>query len=109
MAHTLGRRTGTGSANVQAPSGALATRIPIRGFKQVSFLKLISLAGFVPPFGHSLLSALPLEEIRAQSTRPLVVFPECTTSNGRGLLRFASVFKRDVPLKTYQIFIVTIR
>lgn len=50
-----------------------------------------------------------LEDIRSRSARPVVVFPECTTSNGRGLLRFAEVFRQTIPVKGYQVFIISIR
>jgi hypothetical protein len=52
-----------------------------------------------------------LEEVRKRAHGPVVIFPECTTSNGRGLLRFADVFEhmRKFPVKGYQIFIMCIR
>ena len=104
-----GRRTGFGSAKHQ-PTTRTPPRIPIRGFRQVSFLRLICLTGLVPPFDGSIPSdALSLEEIRRSASRPLAVFPECTTSNGRGILRFASVFQKNVPVKTHQIFVMSVR
>ena len=106
--HTPGRRTGTGSANLQSPSTATVPRIPILGFQVVSLFKMIALAGHVPPFDISPKRS-SLEEIRRTASRPIVVFPECTTSNGRGLLRFADVFHQDVPVKKYQVFVVCVR
>lgn len=52
-----------------------------------------------------------LEEVRKRARGPVVVFPECTTSNGRGLLRFADVFKheKNVPVKGYKMFLMYIR
>jgi 1-acyl-sn-glycerol-3-phosphate acyltransferase len=52
-----------------------------------------------------------LEEVRKRAHGPVVVFPECTTSNGRGLLRFADVFKheKNIPVKGYQILLMCIR
>lgn len=51
-----------------------------------------------------------LEDIRQSAERPVVVFPECTTSNGRGLLRFARVFEGySVPVKKYNVFIMCTR
>jgi hypothetical protein len=51
-----------------------------------------------------------LEEIRQAADRPIVVFPECTTSNGRGMLRFADVFKDySVPVKRFKVFIMCVR
>lgn len=40
----------------------------------------------------------------------MVVFPECTTSNGRGLLRFAELFRDvSVPLTKFKVFIMCVR
>jgi len=52
-----------------------------------------------------------LEELRKRARGPVVVFPECTTSNGRGLLRFANVFEheKNIPVKGYKIFLMCIR
>ncbi|KAJ3573875.1 hypothetical protein NP233_g2151 [Leucocoprinus birnbaumii] len=101
-----GRATGTGSANIQSPQKHSAVPpVPIRGFRQVSLLQIICLAGRIPPF-FSDSRAYSVEEIRRSAGRPVVVFPECTTSNGRGLLRFANVFKEEVPVKGYQVFII---
>ena len=51
-----------------------------------------------------------LEDIRKSAERPVVVFPECTTSNGRGLLRFARVFEGyNVPVKECNVFIMCTR
>ena len=52
-----------------------------------------------------------LEEVRKRARGPVVVFPEFSTSNGRGLLRFANVFKheRDIPVRGYNIFLMCIR
>lgn len=102
------RRTAIGSA--EPLSKAIRSRIPIRGFREVSFLRMVSITGRVPPFGNLHLSdALPLEEIRRKSSKPIVVFPECTSSNGRGLLRFASVFCQTVPIKNYRVFVMSVR
>jgi hypothetical protein len=69
---------------------------------------MITLAGYVPPFDLGSRKST-LEEIRRTASRPVVVFPECTTSNGRGLLRFADVFHQSVPVKNYQVFILCVR
>lgn len=91
-------------------SKIIRSHIPIRGFQEVSFLKMVSVTGRVPPFGNLHLNdALSLEEIRRKSSKPIVVFPECTSSNGRGLLRFASVFRQTVPTKNYQVFVMSVR
>ncbi|KAG5644075.1 hypothetical protein DXG03_009165 [Asterophora parasitica] len=111
ISHTPGRRTGTGSANISSPRKAATVIVPILGFRRVSLLSIIGLTGQVPPFGHSASTPPPssLEDIRKAADRPLVVFPECTTSNGRGLLRFAKVFRQEVPVKKYQVFVMCVR
>lgn len=52
-----------------------------------------------------------MDQVRKRACGPVVVFPECTTSNGRGLLRFADVFKheRNIPVKGYKVFLMCIR
>ncbi|KAF5322698.1 hypothetical protein D9619_000453 [Psilocybe cf. subviscida] len=106
ISHKPGRRTGTGSANIQMADRALVTRIPIAGFRQLSLLSMIAYTGGVPELGGP---SFALEEIRRSAKGPVVVFPECTTSNGRGLLRFADVFRTYVPAKGYQVFIMSAR
>ncbi|KAF9568960.1 hypothetical protein CPC08DRAFT_678544 [Agrocybe pediades] len=109
VSYTPGRRTGTGSANVQMSSRSTSPRVPIAGFQQVSLLTMITRTGNVPVYGASAIPVLSLEEIRRNASGPVVVFPECTTSNGRGLLRFADVFHQDVPVKKYQVFVMSVR
>lgn len=109
LSFTPGRRTGTGSANVQLPSKTATPREPIRKFRQVSLISMISLTGRVPPFGLENASGQTLDEIRKAASKPIVVFPECTTSNGRGLLRFADVFHQSAPVKGYQIYVMCVR
>lgn len=105
-----GRATGTGSANIQSPQKHSAVpSIPIKGFRQVSLLHMICLTGRLPPYFTNGSGVRPLDEIRKSVGRPVVVFPECTTSNGRGLLRFASVFHEAVPAKGCQVFVMCIR
>jgi hypothetical protein len=110
VTHTPGRRTGTGSANVQSPRRATTPRVYIIGYREVSLLSIIRSTGQVPPFGPARdYPARTLEDIRKQADRPVVVFPECTTSNGRGLLRFADAFGEKVPVKNYQVFVMCVR
>lgn len=112
ITHTPGRRTGTGSANVQSAQARVAsTRQPILGFHQVSLLTIIGLTGLVPTsyFRRPNTKPLSLNDIRTKAARPVVVFPECTTSNGRGLLRFSNVFNEQIPPKNYQVFIMCVR
>ncbi|TFK76005.1 hypothetical protein BDN72DRAFT_930502 [Pluteus cervinus] len=107
-----GRRTGTGSANIQSSQArTVIPRQSIKGFCQVSLLTLIGLTGEVPTafathFGSA--KFLPLDEIRKKASRPVVVFPECTTSNGRGLLRFSNVFNQTIPTR-HGVFIMCVR
>ena len=55
-------------------------------------------------------NAEDIATIRSTAKRPMVVFPELTTSNGRGLLNFESVFgKMDVPVKGHKLFIMGVR
>ncbi|KAF9006475.1 hypothetical protein BDQ17DRAFT_1302802 [Cyathus striatus] len=110
IANTPGRRTGTGSANISAPNRTSQVAIPIRGFQQVSLLSIIRSTGRVPlTVSLSETSPKSLEEIRKNASRPVVVFPECTTSNGRGVLRFSHIFHQDVPVKGYQVFLMCVR
>ncbi|KAH9045596.1 hypothetical protein EDB85DRAFT_1907523 [Lactarius pseudohatsudake] len=104
-----GRKTGTGSAAISSPVRRVARRADIVGFRKTSLLRMITSTGKMP-LDASSSNYSSLEEIRRKASRPLVVFPECTTSNGRGLLRFAEVFKdRAVPVKGYKVFIMCVR
>jgi hypothetical protein len=67
---------------------------------------MITSTGHVPRASSSFDS---IEDIRKTARRPIVVFPECTTSNGRGLLRFANVFKMAVPVKGFNVFVMCVR
>ncbi|KAF8308797.1 hypothetical protein DL93DRAFT_2086438, partial [Clavulina sp. PMI_390] len=110
-----GRRTGTGSANVSLPTTASTprSRSAIQGFREVSLLKILASTGRIPPFGIDNSSTPPrsLEDIRKSARGPVVAFPECTTSNGRALLRFAQVFGDDVklPVKQYGVYVMSVR
>ncbi|KAF9263502.1 hypothetical protein L218DRAFT_927126 [Marasmius fiardii PR-910] len=108
--HTPGRRTGTGSANIASTTRTATSQIPIIGFRSVSLLTMIRQTGLVPPF-PALAGYQPcsLEDIRRTADRPLVVFPECTSSNSRGLLRFADIFKRSVPATQFGVFVMCVR
>ncbi|KAJ6515994.1 hypothetical protein C8R45DRAFT_958323 [Mycena sanguinolenta] len=110
ISHTPGRRTGTGSANITATSRGVA-RAPILGFREVSLLSVLCATGRAPPFGSTKTGApyQSLEDIRKLARRPIVVFPECTSSNGRALLRFADVFQQNVPVRGYNVFVMCVR
>ena len=104
-----GRKTGTGSAAISSPARHVSRRADIVGFRKTSLLRMIMSTGNTP-LDASGGNYSSLEEIRRKATRPLIVFPECTTSNGRGLLRFAEVFKgRTVPVKGYKVFVLCVR
>ncbi|KAJ7667927.1 hypothetical protein DFH06DRAFT_1322493 [Mycena polygramma] len=108
ISHTPGRRTGTGSANITATSRAVTPRVPIVGFCQVSLLSALRFTGLTPLSGANV-CCQSLDDIRRHADRPIVVFPECTTSNGRALLRFADVFRQKVPVQGYNVFVMCVR
>ena len=112
LSRTPGRRTGTGSAAISSPASRTPTqRIPIQGFRRVGLLRMLVSTAHLPLVAGST-SAKPetLEEIRSRSDRPVVVFPECTTSNGRALLRFADVFGNvRLPVMQYKVFVMCVR
>jgi hypothetical protein len=104
-----GRRTGTGSAAITLRTKPVVPRANIVGFRKVSLLRIIMHTGG-SPLNVSSGDCSSLEEIRRSANRPVVVFPECTTSNGRGLLKFADIFKdRPVPVKGYKVFVMCVR
>ncbi|KAA1466211.1 hypothetical protein DENSPDRAFT_830977 [Dentipellis sp. KUC8613] len=112
ISRTPGRRTGTGSAALSTPTRTATKHRPIVGFCKASLLKAVTFTGQAP------LSALDvdsssyssLEDIRRSVGRPIVIFPECTTTNNRGILKFADVFKGiKVPVKDFQVFIACFR
>ncbi|KAG8934231.1 hypothetical protein FRC01_004311 [Tulasnella sp. 417] len=108
---TPGRRTGTGSAAISTPTNYSRPRVPILGWKQASLLEMISHSGHGPlPPRKGDATPLSLEQIREKAGRPVVVFPECTTSNGRAVLRFADVFSNvPVPVKAFRVFVMCVR
>ncbi|KAJ7591164.1 hypothetical protein C8J56DRAFT_934846 [Mycena floridula] len=108
ISFTPGRRTGTGSANISSSARVATPRVPIIGFRTASLLSSIRLTGQVPrPNLES--PARSLENIIKSESRPIVVFPECTTSNGRGLMRFAEIFHKSLPVKEFQVFVLCVR
>jgi len=91
------------------PPNPRLDRTPIVGFVQVSLFGIMSNSGHVPPskFSHPPKS---LEDILKSAKKPLVVFPECTTSNGKGLLRFANIFGgAKLPLKNFDVYLMCVR
>ncbi|KAF8450409.1 hypothetical protein L210DRAFT_3437783 [Boletus edulis BED1] len=109
VSYRPGRKMGTGSAAISAPARTISPRLPICGFRRMSLLSMIRATGRTPQSPSSS-SFTSLEDIRQSAGRPVVVFPECTTSNGRGLLRFARVFEGyNVPVKECNVFIMCTR
>lgn len=109
---TPGRnRVGTAIASTREQH--TSARAAILGFQQASLLQMIRGTGRVPPYFNQKSGAKTfhsLEEIRQRATRPIVVFPECTTSNGRAVLRFGECFKKvTVPAKGYEVFVMCVR
>ncbi|KAG7449262.1 uncharacterized protein BT62DRAFT_945371 [Guyanagaster necrorhizus] len=110
ISRTPGRRTGTGLANVSVSTRAPRERIPIIGFQRLSLLNMLRQTGNVPPYRLAPgLAPQSLEAIRSTSDRPIVVFPESTTSNGRGLIRFCDVFNQNIPVQGWQAFVMCVR
>ncbi|TDL29401.1 hypothetical protein BD410DRAFT_758222 [Rickenella mellea] len=110
----VGKRTtsrqSSSSFDKSSTASSHVDRSEILGFTTLSLLQMIHVAGHVPPYlGHAK-APKTLEEIRQKAKRPIVIFPECTTSNGRGLLRFAEVFKSEtVPVVRYKLFLMCVR
>ncbi|KAK1923936.1 hypothetical protein DB88DRAFT_488504 [Papiliotrema laurentii] len=82
-----GRSTGTGSANI---STAPLPQPPALGYVKVPFWEMMARTGSLPPTA----AVLPvgayktLKEARRKEPRPVVLFAEGTTGNGRAILRF---------------------
>lgn len=115
---TSAGRAGSGPAASSSftPSHTQVERKEVLGFVEVSLLRIIMSCGFVPPYNGVAGPSTPrssLEEIRIKaklSGRPVLLLPECTTSNGRGLLRFTDIFKGlEPPVTGFRIFLMCVR
>ena len=107
---TPGRRTGTGSAAVSSSTRTPTPRAKVLGFRSASLLSMLSATGHIPGEFAQGAEFSSFEAIRAKADRPLVVFPECTSSNGRGMLRFAEVFTGvSVPVRRFKVFVMCVR
>ncbi|KAJ3776589.1 hypothetical protein FB446DRAFT_817321 [Lentinula raphanica] len=112
ISSTPGRRSARSSMpEVTSTSRKPSSQVEIIGFSPVSLFTMLRETGSAPPYASATKhTPQSLEEIRKTSNRPIVVFPECTTSNGRGLLRFASLFKQhSLPVKGWNVFIMCVR
>ncbi|KZW04129.1 hypothetical protein EXIGLDRAFT_828052 [Exidia glandulosa HHB12029] len=112
--NTPGRSTGTGSAALaNSPSRYPQRYGKIIGFRTASLWQIIRHTGLPPVLDKDNDGRVveSVERIRSKATRPVVVFPECTTSNGRGLLKFADVFgrKTTLPVQGYRVFVMAVR
>ncbi|KIR59370.1 hypothetical protein I314_04892 [Cryptococcus bacillisporus CA1873] len=83
-----GRHTGTGSAAINTPTAAVQP--PLLGYLPYTLTSLLARTGLppaqydVPPKGMY----KTLREARRKEKRPVVLFPEGTTGNGRAILKF---------------------
>lgn len=73
-------------------------------------LNMLFATGMVPTTQRDGVEYGSFHDIRSKADRPVVIFPECTTSNGRGLLRFSNVFPPlSLPIKQFQVFVMCVR
>lgn len=97
---------------VTSPSATRSSsiQIPIKGYERVSLLRMLSLTGNVPPYSSTGSNVQTLDELQAIVTRPLVIFPECTTSNGRAILKFLPTLNLPSASATkFKIFVMSVR
>ena len=94
------------AATRHMPQSSQQNRTSIIGFQESSLLSLITATGHIPSHGKMHAS---LEDLRKKANRPIIVFPECTTSNGRSLLRFANLFHQNIPVRDYRVFFMCVR
>lgn len=84
----FGRATGTGSANVTTnqtlPQPSLLGYVAVTFWTMLAQTGQLPLVATVPPVGMY----KTLREARRKESKPVVLFPEGTTSNGRAILRF---------------------
>ncbi|WVR06750.1 hypothetical protein IAU60_003785 [Kwoniella sp. DSM 27419] len=82
-----GRHTGTGSASITTS----VPEPPLLGYMPYSLSAMLTRTGSLPDRFSVAPKGLykTLKEARRKEGRPVVLFPEATTGNGRALLRFA--------------------
>jgi hypothetical protein len=92
-ASVTGRQTGTGSSNIDLPSISSVPSSPLLGYLPVSLFTILNLTGHTPAHFYSSqyegkgVKLYTLEELCDRAPGAVVLFPEGTTTNGRGLLR----------------------
>lgn len=106
---TSHRRSVVGANALPQSPRRVTKRVPVKGFRIVSLLEMLNLCGQVPPYKRASQydHMVSIGEIQSASRRPIVVFPECTTSNGRGILRFADVLQNIK--KGSKVFVMCVR
>ncbi|ORX35559.1 hypothetical protein BD324DRAFT_652110 [Kockovaella imperatae] len=84
----FGRSTGTGSANIATT--LIRTHPPCLGYLPVSLFELLRRTGDVPPTAATPPPGMykTLRDARRTERRPVAMFPEGTTGNGRAVLWF---------------------
>ena len=108
----FGRSTGTGSAAIQTASSG--PQPPCLGYVPVSLVDLIRRTGLTAPTASTPPVGLykTLRDARRKEKRPVVLFPEGTTGNGRAVLRFGEGVLADEDIggdQPGQVFIKAFR
>lgn len=92
---TTGRHTGTGSANI----GNQLAQPSCMGYVAVPFLRLILHTGNLPPTASP---TFPTVKKACSTNRPVILFPEGTTSNNRAVLRLGKDVLKDDDVTNWQ-------
>jgi hypothetical protein len=88
-----GRQTGTGSSNIDLPSISAVPSSPLLGYMRIGLLSMINLTGHTPAYTFTTrfsgkdVKLYSLQDLCDEAPGPVILFPEGTTTNGRGLLR----------------------
>ena len=105
----FGRATGTGSASITSSSAA--RQPPALGYVPYTLFEMLQRTGCLPPVADVPPAGMykTLKEARRKEGRPVVLFPEATTSNGRALLRIGQGTLADTDIGGEQDGIVWIK